>query len=89
MLIGTEGLSRLAASRVAVIGAGGVGASAAEMLVRAGVGHLTLVDNDTVGETNINRQLPALHSTVGKSKCAVLRERFWDYNERVNTYIRL
>lgn len=87
MLIGTEGLSRLAASRVAVIGAGGVGASAAEMLVRAGVGHLTLVDNDTVGETNINRQLPALHSTVGKSKCAVLRERFLDINPSLDLRI--
>ncbi|MBQ9548301.1 MAG: tRNA threonylcarbamoyladenosine dehydratase, partial [Bacteroidales bacterium] len=56
------------------------GGWAAELLVRAGIGSLTLADCDVVGETNINRQLPALHSTVGQSKCAVLRNRLLDIN---------
>ena len=80
MLLGTEGLRKLRESSVAVIGVGGVGAAAAEMLVRAGVGRLLIVDSDEVGETNINRQLPALHSTVGKLKCEVLRDRLLDIN---------
>ena len=80
LLIGAEGLRKLGEARVAVVGVGGVGAAAAEMLVRAGLGHIILIDSDTVGETNINRQLPALHSTVGKSKCSVLRDRFTDIN---------
>ncbi len=80
LLLGPEGLRKLAASRVLVVGVGGVGACAAEMLVRAGVGHLTLVDSDRVSESNINRQLPALHSTVGRAKTAVLSERLTDIN---------
>lgn len=80
MLLGPAGVERLAISRVAVVGLGGVGAMAAEMLVRAGVGHIVLVDVDTVSETNINRQLPALHSTVGRRKCDVMRERLMDIN---------
>ena len=80
MLLGPAGVERLATSRVAVVGLGGVGAMAAEMLVRAGVGHIVLVDVDTVSETNINRQLPALHSTVGRRKCDVMRERLLDIN---------
>ncbi len=80
MLLGQEGLRRLSDARVAVVGLGGVGAAAAEMLARAGVGHLVLVDADTVSVTNINRQLPALHSTVGQPKCDVVRKRLLDIN---------
>ena len=80
LLIGSEGLARLAGSTLAVIGCGGVGAFAAEMLARAGVGHLVLLDSDVVGDTNRNRQLLALTSTVGRSKCAVLAERLKDIN---------
>lgn len=80
MLLGEEGLSRLKAARVVVVGLGGVGAMAAEMLVRSGVGEMVVVDADVVGETNINRQIPALHSTVGRSKCSVMRERLMDIN---------
>ena len=80
LLLGGQGLERLASARVTVVGTGGVGAAAAEMLVRAGVGHLTLIDSDTVSESNINRQLIALHSTVGQPKCDVLRARLLDIN---------
>lgn len=83
MLVGEEGLRRLADSSVAVIGLGGVGAYAAEMLVRAGVGHLVLLDSDVVGETNKNRQLLALDSTMGRPKCEVMRERLLDINPSV------
>ena len=80
LLLGGQGLERLASARVTVVGTGGVGAAAAEILVRAGVGHLTLIDSDTVSESNINRQLIALHSTVGQPKCDVLRARLLDIN---------
>ena len=79
-LVGPSGMERLAAARVILFGVGGVGSWCAEALVRSGVGHLTLVDPDCVDVTNINRQLPALHSTVGQSKVAVLRERLLDIN---------
>lgn len=78
MLIGDAGLARLQAARVAVFGLGGVGGHAAEALVRAGIGAIDLIDSDTVSETNINRQLVALHSTVGHKKTAVLAERLRD-----------
>ncbi len=80
LMFGDDGLDKLAAARVAVVGLGGVGAMAAEMLVRAGVGHVLLVDADTVSVSNINRQLPALHSTVGRSKCSVVSGRLMDIN---------
>lgn len=80
MLLGSDALDALAASRVAVVGLGGVGAMATEMLARAGVGHLVLVDADTVSESNINRQLPALRSTVGRDKCDVVKDRLLDIN---------
>ena len=80
MLLGSAALERLSEARVAVVGLGGVGAMAAEMLVRAGVGHVVLVDVDVVSVSNINRQLPALHSTVGRPKCEVMRERLVDIN---------
>jgi tRNA A37 threonylcarbamoyladenosine dehydratase len=74
-LYGQEGLSRLLASHVAVVGLGGVGSWAAEALARSGIGRLTLIDLDEVCLTNINRQLPALESTVGRFKAEVLAER--------------
>lgn len=83
LLLGDGGLERLAGSCVAVIGLGGVGAYAAEMLARAGVGSLLLVDNDEVGVTNLNRQLPALHSTIGRAKIDVMAERIRDINPEI------
>ncbi len=66
LLLGEDALRHLALARVAVFGLGGVGSWAAEALVRAGVGHITLVDSDTVDVSNINRQLPATVETVGR-----------------------
>ncbi len=80
LLLGEAGLERLAAAHVLQVGLGGVGAYSAEQLCRAGVGEMTIVDADTVSESNINRQLPALHSTVGKSKVQVMAERLLDIN---------
>jgi len=84
LLIKKEGLEKLKKAHVLVIGLGGVGSFAAEFLARAGIGNLTLVDGDTVDITNVNRQLPALHSTVGKDKVAVVSERVRDINPEVN-----
>ena len=75
LLLGESGVKKLHTSRVAVFGLGGVGSFCAEALARAGVGHLTLVDKDVVEESNINRQLVALTSTVGKCKTDVMRAR--------------
>ncbi len=80
LLLGNESLGKLQRARVLVVGLGGVGAYAAEQLVRAGVGKLTIVDGDVVDSSNRNRQLPALTSTVGKPKTDVLAERFLDIN---------
>ena len=80
LLFKKEGLHNLEQSNVLVVGLGGVGSFAAEFLVRAGVGKLTIVDGDTVDITNINRQLPALHSTVGLPKVAVVSDRLMDIN---------
>lgn len=74
LIIGAEGMERLKNSSVAVFGIGGVGSHCAEALARSSVGRLILVDNDTVSESNINRQCVAYHSTVGKQKTAVMRE---------------
>lgn len=87
LLLGEEKSGRLRQAHVLVVGVGGVGAYAAEMLCRAGVGHLTLVDADTVQPTNINRQLPALHSTLGQPKVEVLAARFRDINPEVELTI--
>ena len=73
-------MERLQQAHVLVVGLGGVGAYAAEMICRAGVGRMTIVDADTVQPTNINRQLPALHSTMGREKAEVLAVRFKDIN---------
>ena len=80
MLLGADATARLRASHVAVFGIGGVGSYAVEALARAGVGALTLIDNDTVGETNLNRQLCALHSTIGQYKAEVMAGRVRDIN---------
>lgn len=80
LLIGEEGLARLAQAHVLLVGVGGVGAYAAEQLCRAGIGEFTLVDADTVSLSNINRQLPALHSTVGQAKVEVMARRLLDIN---------
>ena len=93
LLLGEEKLARLRSANVLVVGVGGVGAYAAEMIVRAGVGRMTIADADKVSETNINRQLVALHSTVGQEKCEVLAERLRDINpdlelKMVNRFIK-
>ena len=80
MLVGEDGIVRLSSARVAVIGVGGVGGYAAEMIVRAGVGHILILDSDEVSVSNRNRQLLALNSTVGRPKCQVLKERLLDIN---------
>ena len=87
MLLGEQVLDALAAKRVMVVGLGGVGAYAAEMLCRAGVGTLIIVDSDTVGQTNINRQLIALTSTVGKLKTDVVAQRLKDINPAVELVV--
>lgn len=84
LLLGAAKMEMLSAARVVVVGIGGVGAYAAEMLVRAGIGHLKIVDSDTVGQTNINRQLLALHSTVGLPKTEVLSARLMDINPKLD-----
>ena len=80
LLFKKEGLDNLQKSNVLVVGLGGVGSFAAEFLVRAGVGTMTIVDGDTVDITNINRQLPALHSTIGIPKVQVVGDRLMDIN---------
>ena len=80
LLMGEEKMERIRRAHVLVVGAGGVGAYAAEMLVRAGVGRLTLWDADRVQPSNINRQLCALHSTVNENKVDILARRFKDIN---------
>lgn len=87
ILIGKDGLQRLSGAHVAVIGVGGVGGYAAEMLVRAGVGELTIMDSDKVSDSNRNRQLLALTSTLGKSKCKVLEARLKDINPELKLHI--
>lgn len=87
MLIGTEAVEKLKKSHVAVFGLGGVGSYTAEALARSGVGALTLIDNDTVAVSNINRQLYALNSTLGEAKTEAARKRIADINPdcRVDT----
>ena len=93
LLLGGEKLAMLCRANVLVVGLGGVGAYAAEMIARAGVGRMTIADADTVNVSNINRQLVALHSTVGQPKAEVLAARLRDINPEigltvVNEYIR-
>ena len=88
LLIGKEGMERLQGASVLVFGVGGVGSHCIEALARSGVGRLTLVDNDVVSVTNINRQSIALHSTVGRYKTEVMKEKIRDINPeiRVDTH---
>ena len=88
LLLGEEKQARLAGSRLLVVGLGGVGSWAAEMLCRAGVGALTLVDADVVDVTNVNRQMPALASTVGLPKCDVVAERLRAINPAVQLAVK-
>lgn len=87
LLIGDPGLVRLKHAHVLVAGLGGVGAYAAEMLCRAGVGELTIVDADTVSVSNINRQLIALTSTVGQPKSDLMRQRLLDINPDLKLHV--
>lgn len=80
LLVGQEGYERIKGSHVAVFGIGGVGSFCAEAVARAGVGEITLVDSDTVQESNVNRQLVALDSTLGRPKVDVMAERILDIN---------
>lgn len=88
ILVGREGLDLLGKASVAVVGLGGVGAVAAEMIVRAGVGHVTVLDCDTVSETNRNRQIIAMVSTVGRRKSEVVAERLMDINPELDLDVR-
>ena len=84
LLFKEEGIQALKNANVLIVGLGGVGSFAAEFIVRAGVGNVTIVDGDTVDITNINRQLPALHSTVGVSKAELMGARLLDINPELN-----
>lgn len=86
LLLGTDKMQRLRNAHVLIVGVGGVGSYAAEMLCRAGVGEITLVDSDTIQITNINRQLPATHATLGCKKTEVLAERFRDINPDIKVH---
>ena len=83
LLLGDEKLKKLQNSNVLVVGLGGVGAYAAEMIARSGVGRMTIADADTVSPTNINRQLIALHSTIGKEKSELMADRLRDINPEI------
>ena len=83
LLIGKTGMERLRAASVMVFGVGGVGSHCIEALARSGVGRLTLIDNDTVSLTNINRQSIAYHSTIGRYKTEVMKERIRDINPEI------
>lgn len=84
LLFKPEGIEILKKANVLIVGLGGVGSFAAEFIVRAGVGNVTIVDGDTVDITNVNRQLPALHSTVGQPKVEIVGDRLMDINPELN-----
>lgn len=88
LIIKEEGLQKLSKAHVLVVGLGGVGSFAAEFLARSGIGKMTIVDGDTVDLTNINRQLPALHSTVGQPKVEVVSTRLLDINPELDLTAR-
>ncbi len=87
LLLGEEKLALLHHANVLVVGLGGVGAYAAEMIARAGVGRMTIADADTVSESNINRQLIALHSTIGREKSELMAERLRDINPEIELQV--
>ncbi len=86
MLFGREAMERLAQSHVIVFGVGGVGSYVAECLARSGVGELTLVDSDTVALSNLNRQIQALHSTLGQNKVDAVAQRCLDINPEITVH---
>lgn len=86
-LIGTESLEKLSKTTVAVFGIGGVGGYVVEALSRCGIGNLVLIDNDDINITNLNRQIIALHSTIGQSKVEVAKKRILDINPNINIEI--
>jgi len=88
LLLGQAGFHKLRQARVAIFGLGGVGGYTSEALARSGIGHMDLIDDDTVGETNLNRQLLALHSTIGMHKVDVAKARIHDIDPtiQVTTY---
>ncbi len=88
LIIGEEATERLSTKKVALFGVGGVGSYAAEALARCGIGHIELIDSDMVSESNINRQLCALTSTVGREKVAVVAERLRDINPDIDVIQR-
>ena len=88
LLLGDEAMERLRRARVLVAGVGGVGGYAAEMLARTGIGHLALIDADCVAPSNLNRQLIALVSTIGRPKVELFRERFLDINPDIEVDAR-
>ena len=79
-ILGKEAVQKLKTKKIILFGLGGVGGQAAEALCRSGIGSMTLVDGDVVSESNLNRQIAALHSTIGKKKADVLKDRFRDIN---------
>ena len=83
LLFGSEGMEKLKNAKVALFGVGGVGGYVAEALARSGVGNMVLTDNDCVSVSNINRQIIALHSTVGRPKVEVMKERLLDINPEI------
>ena len=87
LLLGAEAMEKLKNARVAVFGIGGVGGYVCEALVRSGVGHFDLIDNDEVSLTNINRQIIATHKTVGRYKTEVMKERMLDINPEVDVTV--
>lgn len=88
LLLGDESIKTLMGKHVLVVGLGGVGGICAEMIARAGVGKMTIVDADTVDLSNANRQIPALHSTAGKLKSEVMAERLKDINPKLELVVK-
>ena len=89
ILIGKEGIKKLQKAKVAVYGIGGVGSFVVEGLVRSGIGHIVLIDNDVISITNINRQIHANHQTIGKRKIDIMKQRILEINPKlkVETYM--
>ena len=88
LMLGDDKVESLMSKNVLIIGLGGVGGICAEMIVRAGIGKMTIVDNDTIDASNINRQIPALHSTIKKSKAQVLANRLLDINPALDLTVK-
>ncbi len=86
LLLKEEGLKKLHSAHILIVGLGGVGSSAAEYVARAGVGEMTIIDGDRVDVTNINRQLPALHSTIGEYKTDLIKNRLQDINPNLKIH---